>query len=426
MTYSKDGRILGLSRIWRDVKYNFARFYDITDDEKWDTLYQEYLPPVAEAEDKRRYYELLLRFINTLTDGHTYILVPDEIRPPYSALFFTSYVDGKHILTDVPKASSKLLGAEILAVNGIPLEKYLEKNIYPLAWHENKTFRFIHGILGYVIGCLESDGTVISTDKGDLIARIGNDIKEEDFSSLCSLSVFPVHGDISDREHIIESEELDAVITSDNIAVISFNSCCCNVKDLLYSNAEKLKDCSGYIIDVRKNAGGGDYSCSALASLFLKNYGTGGKFFQRTYDPNQQIKSSDSSRGYTLISDCQEQLNPPFVTDKPVAVLTGGYTASAAESFIIMMKSENRAALIGENSAGTNGMPVIFQNSLPGGGSYAICTMKCLTDEDFDYNNVGISPDIYCKNTVEDCQNGFDRVMDEGLKYIRSEVVKDN
>ena len=424
MTYTKDERILGLSKIWRDAKYNFARFYEVTTDEKWDTLYQEYLPLVAEAKEPRRYYELLLRFINTLKDGHTYIIVPDEIRPPYSALFFTSYVDGKHILTDVPKASSKLLGAEILAVNGIPLQKYLEKNIYPLAWHGNMTSRYVYGLLGYFIGISEHDSAVISTDKGDLTARIGNDVKEEDFSSLCGFSVFPVHKDISDRDRIIDTEELSTVITSDNIAVISFNICCDSVKDLLRSNAEKLKDCSGYIIDIRRNSGGGDYSCSALASLFLKNYGTGGKFYQRIYDPDRQAKNSNIDREYTIINDDQKHFTPPFVTDKPVAVLIGGYTASAAESFIIMMKSENRAALIGENSAGTNGMPVIFRDSLPGGGSYAICTMKCLTDDGFDYNNVGISPDIYCKNTVEDCRNGFDRVMDEGLKYVRSEVGK--
>lgn len=422
MNYSKDERILGLSKIWRDAKYNFVRFYEVTDDEKWDNLYLEYLPLVAEAEQPRYYYELLLRFINTLNDGHTYILVPDEIRPPYSALFFTSFIDGKHILTGVSKESSEFLGAEILAVNGMPLEKYLEKNFYPLAWHESLTLRFIHGILGYIIGALEKDGTVISTDKGDLIARIGNDIKEEELSSLCSFNVFPVHKDISDRKCIIESDELSAVVTSDNIAIISFNSCCDNVKDLLYSNAEKIKDCSGYIIDVRRNMGGGDYSCSALASLFSKNFGTGGKFYQRIYDPNQQIKDSDFCREYTMLNDHQKHFTPPFVTEKPVAVLIGGYTASAAESFIIMMKSENRAVLIGENSAGTNGMPVIFRNTLPGGGSYAVCTMKCLTDDGFDYNNVGIAPDIYCKNTVEDCREGFDRVMDEGLKYIRARI----
>lgn len=422
MAYSKDERILGLSRIWRDVKYNFVRFYEVTDDEKWDNLYQEYLPLVAEAEQPKRYYELLLRFINTLNDGHTYILVPDEIRPPYSALFFTSFIDGKHILTGVSNEASELLGAEILAVNGIPLEQYLEKNVYPLAWHESMTSRFIHGLLGYIIGALERDGTVISTDKGDLIAHIGNDIKEEDFSGLCSFTVFPVHKDISEHNHVIKSDELDVVVTSDNIAVVNFNCCCDNVKDLLFSNAEKIKDCSGYIIDVRRNVGGGDYSCSALASLFLKNFGAGGKFYQRVYDPNKQIKNCDISREYTMLEDCQRHFAPPFITDKPIAVLVSGYTASAAESFVIMMKSEKRAALIGENSAGTNGMPIIFWNSLPGGGSYAICTMKCLTDDGFDYNNVGISPDICCKNTVEDYQNGFDRVMDEGLKYIRTKI----
>lgn len=110
---SRKERILGLSRIWRDVKYCFARFYEVTDDEKWDALYCEYLPLVAEAEDMRRYYELLLRFVTTLNDGHTYVLVPDEIRPPYNIAIGTTYIDGKHIITQIPKKYENFYGRRL-------------------------------------------------------------------------------------------------------------------------------------------------------------------------------------------------------------------------------------------------------------------------------------------------------------------------
>ena len=69
----------------------------------------------------------------------------------------------------------------------------------------------------------------------------------------------------------------------------------------------------------------------------------------------------------------------PFHTDRPVAVLTGEITASAAESFLVMMKNDGRAVFIGERSAGTNVQPLIHW--LPGGGKYAVCTQKCLTDD---------------------------------------------
>ena len=426
MTYSKAERILGLSKIWRDIKYNFARFYEVTDDEKWDNLYQEYLPLVAEAEQPRRYYEFLLRFVATLNDGHTYILVPDEIRPLYSVDFATSYIGGKHILTVVPKKYSSLVGAEILRINGVPLKEYLEKNIYPLAWHANPTSRFLYGLLGYVIGALEQNGVIISTDKGDFIALVDDKGIDDtgisgDFSSL---DIFPEHHDLAGRKAVLETNNLDIVITQDNIAVIRFKNCHDSVANDLYSNADSIKYCTGYIIDIRLNGGGGDYSCSALASLFIKNPGTGGEFYQRIYDPNRQSRNENHALSceYIEVNGCRDYFDPPFLTDKPVAVLTSGYSASAAESFIIMIKTENRASLIGENSAGTNGQPIIFRNSLPGGGSYAICTMKCLTDDGFDYNNIGISPDVYCKSTVEDVLNGFDRVMDEGLKFIRSKI----
>lgn len=419
MNYSVSDRLLGLSKIWRDVKYNFARFYEVTDDDKWDGLYREYLPAAAEENDPRRYYELLLRFINTLNDGHTYILVPDEIRPPYSVNFCTSCINGKHILTAVPKYSKKLLGAVVLAVNGISIENYLEENIYPLTWHSNITFRFFYGLLGYFIGCREQGDAVISTDKGDLTVHTD---MEDPFSELCSFDTFPEHKDISDGKRLIVSEELDISVTADNIAVIGFKSCGSSVKDIIYSNAEILKSCAGYIIDVRRNQGGGDLSCLALASLFIKDPGEGGIFRQRIYSPYCQVKDNCFNRRYTVVSDDRQIIAPFFTSNKPAAVLAGGLTASAAESFLIMMKKEDCAAIIGENSAGTNGMPIIFRNSLPCGGSYAVCTMKCLTDEGYDYNNVGISPDILCVNTVDDCINGYDRIMDKGLKYIRARI----
>lgn len=124
---SREERILGLSRIWRDVKYCFARFY-----------------------------ELLLRFVATLNDGHTYVLVPDEIRPPYNIAIGTTYIDGKHILIETPKKHEDFLYAEILSVNGRKLEEYLGEVLYPLAWHESKTSRFFYGLLGV---CYRVHGT---------------------------------------------------------------------------------------------------------------------------------------------------------------------------------------------------------------------------------------------------------------------------
>lgn len=410
---SREERILGLSRIWRDVKYCFARFYEVTDDEKWDALYCEYLPLVAEAEDMRRYYELLLRFVTTLNDGHTYVLVPDEIRPPYNTAIDTSYIDGKHILTEIPKKYEDFLCAEIVSVNGRKIEEYLGEVLYPLAWHESKTFRFFYGLLGYVIGCTEQGTVTIGTDKGEIPVVVGEE------TETVGKNLYVTLPELKRAKDVYCSENLDIAVTEDNIGIIGFHACTSDVKENLYQNAAQLKDCRGFLIDVRRNSGGSDYASRAVASLFFEDSITQGRHFVRLINPWEAAHGGDSERKLTDTVTESDVLEAPFHTDRPVAVLTGGITASAAESFLLMMKNDGRAVLIGERSAGTNGMPLI--HSLPGGGKYAVCTQKCLTDDMVDYNNVGIKPDIECHNTLRDYENNYDRVMAEGLSYIRDQ-----
>lgn len=409
---SREERILGLSRIWCDVKYCFARFYEVMDDEKWDALYCEYLPLVADAEDMRRYYELLLRFVTTLNDGHTYVIVPNDIRPPYNIAIGTTYIEGKHILTETPKKYENFLWAEIVSVNGRELEEYLAETIYPLAWHGSKIYRFFFGLLGYVIGCTEHGTVTIGTDKGEFPVVIGEET-ETVGKNLCI--TLP---EIERAKDVCRSENLDIVVTEDNIGIIRFHACAGDVKETLYQNAAQLKDCRGFIIDVRANSGGSDYASYAVASLFFEHPITEGRDFVRLINSWEAAHGGDSKRKLTDNTSKPDVCEAPFHTDRPVAVLTGGITASAAESFLIMMKNDDRAVLIGERSAGTNGMPLI--HSLPGGGKYAVCTQKCLTDDMVDYNNVGIEPDIECHLTLSDYKNNYDRVMAEGLSYIRN------
>ncbi len=411
-TISREERILGLSRIWCDVKYCFARFYEVTSDGKWDALYCEYLPLVAEAEDMRHYYELLLRFVATLNDGHTYVLVPNEIRPPYNIAIGTTYIDGKHILIKTPKKYEDFLYAEILSVNGREMEKYLGEVLYPLAWHESKTFRFFYGLLGYVIGCTEHGTVMIGTDKGEFSVVVGEETETVEKNLCVTLP------EIKRAKNVCSSENLDIVVTEDNIGIIGFHACTRDVKENLYQNAAQLKDCRGFLIDVRANSGGGDYASRAVASLFFEDPITDGRYFVRLIDPWEAAHGGDCEKKLTDITTKRDVFEAPFHTDRPVAVLTGGITASAAESFLLMMKNDGRAVLIGERSAGTNGQPLI--HSLPGGGKYAVCTQKCLTDDMVDYNNVGIKPDIECYITLRDYENNYDRVMAEGLSYIRN------
>lgn len=105
-----------------------------------------------------------------------------------------------------------------------------------------------------------------------------------------------------------------------------------------------------------------------------------------------------------------------------VAVLAGPDTANASESFLAYMKHENCAVIIGENSAGTNGQPLM--GSLSGKGSFGINTMKCSLLDGTSYKNVGIAPDIYVEKRIEGLKVGFDRALDEAIRFLREAVTK--
>ena len=75
-----------------------------------------------------------------------------------------------------------------------------------------------------------------------------------------------------------------------------------------------------------------------------------------------------------------------------------------------------------EYSYSTNGQP--YREQLPGRRSFGICTMKCFMLDGTSYNNVGIAPDIYVEKRIEDMKAGFDRAMDEAIRYLRETVAK--
>jgi C-terminal processing protease CtpA/Prc len=111
------------------------------------------------------------------------------------------------------------------------------------------------------------------------------------------------------------------------------------------------------------------------------------------------------------IRDC------PAYLPQPLTVLSSSRTASAAEYLLSALKYKNRAVIVGEASYGSTGQPIF--GALPGGGSVAICTAKCVMPDGFDYNNVGIPADVEVKSTREDAMRGYDYIFEKGLEVLR-------
>ena len=101
-----------------------------------------------------------------------------------------------------------------------------------------------------------------------------------------------------------------------------------------------------------------------------------------------------------------------------IQVLMNEYSVSAAEDFVDVMKMYTDAVFVGTNTAGTSGQPLFEQ--LESGGSFRICTRRCIAQNGEDIYNKGFAPDVRIAQTAEDFAAKRDRAMEKALELIRS------
>lgn len=104
----------------------------------WNKAYLEFLPRVIEKANPLEYYAELMRFISLLKDGHTYVKIPQAIKPPYEVPIGTTFLEGKHVLSELPFNCPIPLFSEIITINNILVGNFLNQYAYPYIWHEKK------------------------------------------------------------------------------------------------------------------------------------------------------------------------------------------------------------------------------------------------------------------------------------------------
>jgi hypothetical protein len=138
-----------------------------------------------------------------------------------------------------------------------------------------------------------------------------------------------------------------------------------------------LRGGDAYIIDLRRNGGGSPAAVAAIASYFLPE-GTPLMRFEMRGEPGEETKSPKA---------------PFSLTGKPLYVLVGGGTASAAEEFATHVSAYGFGTLIGENTAGAG-----FRNDLyplPGGYVISISVGRAISlKSGKDWEARGVAPAI--------------------------------
>lgn len=432
-------RIADLSMLWKQASAVFPYF----DQQKidWDGAYKEYLPKVIAAETARDFHLLLAEFMNLLGDGHTDYLLPKSLQDETGYLPFTlRFIQNEYCIDAIAPEHTAYLGARILSINGVPFQELIQK-VKRYGYHVgNYVSRYrLHQILPFLI---EKQENLCETTSGTFsFDLLGSKIENLTVQTL----------NLPERYQSLETGKLDIRLYDKNILYIKLN-------DFMYPSAvDEIRttitaypEITGMIFDLRENIGGMTMHGARIAELLISGEFHGcqkrtrsmtgiglssasqiiqwsdddiEKHIAAGYSTREEIEESKSfitNTHYDRYIDTYGSVNHTALFSGPCVILTSHHTVSAAEDFIAMFRTNQRATIIGTETCGTTGTPLMQRLSC--GGWMRICSVGYRLMDGTEFIGCGIKPDIFCESSIDDFHNGYDFVLDQSLIVLKSKL----
>lgn len=160
-------------------------------------------------------------------------------------------------------------------------------------------------------------------------------------------------------------------------------------------------DAGHLIIDVRANSGGHDMVSLAIAGRFTDRA-------RVAYTKHARYGTRTTTERTVIV---QPQGVKPYLGK--VLLLTSRYTASAAETFSLMMRESPSVTIIGENTSGA--FSDIFFRQLPNGMFFGLSNEIYRTADGQVYEGLGVPPTIPVPFTWADLVQSKDVVLDTAV-----------
>jgi carboxyl-terminal processing protease len=413
---SSSERVVGLTKLYMEVKYNFAN-WDNVPELDWDKVFAEYVSKVEREQTDEEYYRTLKSFIALLRDGHTDVFYPKHILerldiPP----IIIRPIQGKAVVlnfaaTDEARAAKLSNGLEITKVEGRAVKDILENDLLPITSASTVQARNLEA---YRLLLMGRKGTKVSFEVSDMegknwVVRMTRNLTDSPRDARPPDWNPPllVHRELEEGIHYF--------------ALNSFANE--RIVDDFDAAFDTIRSVRGLIIDVRRNGGGSDGNGFQIIGRLIDRPLKTSLLQSLQYNPRFRARGNEIDRFWLTIAS--NEIKPRGIKRflGPVVVLTSAFTASAAEDFLIPLDYAKRVAIIGERTAGTSGLPMYID--LPGGGRARICTTRDFYPDGRKWVGIGILPLVEVYPTQEDILRGRDPILQKGLDILRQKISGD-
>ena len=432
---TREQRLYGLVQFWTEVKYNFA-FFDQVPDLNWDEVLVNYLSIMEKDQTNVAYYRHMEKLCALLKDGHTNIDPPPSVEATFDYPAVTLInIQHKAIVENVAVSLQDdiPIGSEVLSVEEIPTDVYLQDTILP----------YISASTDYIL----LDWGIRELLKGKKNTLVKISVKKPNGGE--KEIVLKRNRQSSNAEWVKQREPWNLTTFKrlpNDIAYVALNSFGSDeIVQEFSAKIDTINTCKGLILDLRENGGGDSDNAHAIIThltdkpFFTSKWKTRehraafkawGKFENEGYRSSAKKKENAGNEWEKMVTafyegdqwytEAADTIVPPKnkKVNLPMVVLIGHNTASAAEDFLIALDQLKIATLLGEKTFGSTGQPLFLD--LPGGGSARICTKRDTYPDGKEFVGYGIEPHIYVENTVEDFLEGNDPVLTRGVDMLTS------
>jgi C-terminal processing protease CtpA/Prc len=404
---SEDEKIAGLSKLWSEVKLNFANF-DLVPEVDWDALYLQSLPRVRQAKTTREYYQVLQEVTAALHDGHTNVFTPAELADELygKPLIATRWIEGRVLVSELlspePQRAGIVPGLEVVAVDGVPVEEYARRQWKPrisASTPQDLQVQMFERLL--LAGPVSRPVELRLRD-----ARGGESVK-----ALPRVSRNEWQDRWNRRRPAMVLRRLPGNVL--HLVLNHFEEG--EAAQLFASAFPEISKASGLVLDVRENGGGESSGPYRILGYLTDRPHVVERWRTRSYQAvYRALDRMDNAFEWGEFSLAPVEEAQPY--HGPVVMLIGPRTYSSAEEFAVAFDSMDRGLLIGEPTGGSSGQPLVF--SLPGGGSARVCTRRDTYLDGREFVGVGVQPDRAVRPTITDFRAGRDTVLEAALAEI--------